>query len=525
MPDPARAARTPADPRPAGEGQPAAPLTGRHDPAAWLPLLDQPLLPPGTLFADLLRLEYEARAHALNGALGGSDPHGLSARLLRVDPGPAGDLHGTAGPHLHRAHLHALTAPHPAALARALRDALGAPPELPDSLEAPETSVQELPDRGPRSTLRLPRLLWQATHPVHTAPVPPDPASPDPASPDPVPTPPDPARTLTGTLSALARHAAHPAPLTAPLCTHLLSRVTRHWLNDTGTLHLELLAEKEHAGAPQHALNQLRTTLTGPRRAAALLTLRVARAQHHALRTQQAGLHAARRAALRAAVQAAATLRARGILNRTADARWLTPAELIAALDGTLDPATLRALGQARRHAAHTQPRLPATVPYGAAPDTLTGAALSPGVRDGRLHRWTPGEHVPPGTVALLPGPPAPHHLPALADAAALIVPRSGLHSPVAAHTRRAGQPAVTLPLTAHDTDWLLDGALVRLNGHSGTLTLLRRAGVPDPIPAFDLNLEVPSSTPATGMEDRPTVLSPHVRVLPRPTPFSIDLA
>ncbi|WP_291431586.1 hypothetical protein, partial [Deinococcus sp.] len=116
------------------------------------------------------------------------------------------------------------------------------------------------------------------------------------------------------------------------------------------------------------------------------------------------------------------------------------------------------------------------------------------------------------------------HHLPALADAAALIVPRSGLHSPVAAHARHGARPAITLPLGAYNADWLLDGAIVRLNGHTGTLTLLRRAGIPDPIPSFDLNLGAPLTTPV-GAADQPTVLSPHVRVLPRPAPFSIDLA
>ncbi|MCD0168736.1 hypothetical protein, partial [Deinococcus sp. 23YEL01] len=91
------------------------------------------------------------------------------------------------------------------------------------------------------------------------------------------------------------------------------------------------------------------------------------------------------------------------------------------------------------------------------------------------------------------------------------------------AQARRAGQVAVCLP--EPHPDWLEDGALVRVNGHTGQLTLLRRAGVPDPIPAFDLNLDSPSPTTATGAQERPTVLSPHVRVLPRPTPFSIDLA
>ncbi|GAA5436112.1 hypothetical protein M8445_14280 [Deinococcus aquaticus] len=513
MADPDRAVptpptRPPASGTPAGDGLPA-PADG------WLPMHDQPSLPPGTLFAELLRLEYAARAHALSAALGGSDPHGVSARILRAAPSPvrasaAGSGPGStaqeAGPHLQAAHLRVLTGPHPTALARALRDALGAGPDQPGT-PTPDSG------RGPRSTLRLPRLLWQATRlPAHQA------------APDRL----DPARTLIDALGTLERQAAHPAPLTAPLSTHLLSRVTRHWLNDAGGLHLELLAERDDTGVPRHALNQLRTTLNGPRRAAALLVLRVARAQHSALDAQQSALRAARRAALRAAVGAAAHLRAHGWLDRTADARWLTPADLIAALDGTLDPATLRTLAQARRHAARSQP-LPASVPHvpaphAAGPDTLTGTALSPGVRDGRLHRWTPGERVPPGRVALLPGPPAPHHLPALADAAALIVPRSGLHSPVAAHARHGARPAITLPLTAHDTDWLLDGALVRLNGHTGTLTLLRRAGVPDPIPSFDLNLEAPSLTPPVGAADQPTVLSPHVRVLPRPAPFSIDL-
>ncbi|MFN4252852.1 hypothetical protein, partial [Deinococcus sp.] len=97
------------------------------------------------------------------------------------------------------------------------------------------------------------------------------------------------------------------------------------------------------------------------------------------------------------------------------------------------------------------------------------------------------------------------------------------LHSPLGAQARRAGQVAVSLP--EPHPDWLEDGALVRVNGHTGQLTLLRRAGLPDPIPAFDLNLDSPSPAPATSTEERPTVLSPHVRVLPHPTPFSIDLA
>ena len=250
----------------------------------------------------------------------------------------------------------------------------------------------------------------------------------------------------------------------------------------------------------------------------------MARRQHQALAEYHAALPAARRAALRAAVSAAATLRERGALSRTADARWLTPHELIAALDGTLPRADLHALIHARRAAAPAAHGAPApALSTAATTGTLNAAPLAPGVRDGRLRRWTPGTPVPPGAVLLLDGPPWPHHLPALRAAAALLAPRSTLHSPLSAQARRAGQVAVCLP-EPHPS-WLEDGALVRVNGHTGQLTLLRRAGLPDPIPAFDLNLEVPSATPATGTEDRPTVLSPHVRVLPRPTPFSIDLA
>lgn len=490
---------------------PGPAAVGAADPA-WRPLHDQPSLPPGTLPFALLAHEHAARAQGLSAALGHPDPAGYAARLLRPDS-------QQQGPHLHGPHLDALTAPHPPAVARALREILGAPgtPAGPGSAPAAPRTL--------RTLTRTPRLLWQATRPAAPRVAPPADRLP--------------ADWLTDALNALARAAAHPAPLGAALATALLGQVTRAWLNDPGTLHLELLrgdgptaqgsaAPEPDSGSPvtatpDHALNQLRTTLSGPRRAAALLILRVARRQHQALAEYHAALPAARRAALRAAVSAAATLRERGALSRTADARWLTPHELIAALDGTLPRADLHALIHARRAAAPAAHGAPApALSTAATTGTLNAAPLAPGVRDGRLRRWTPGTSVPPGAVLLLDGPPWPHHLPALSAAAALLAPRSTLHSPLSAQARRAGQVALCLPDLY--PDWLEDGALVRVNGHTGQLTLLRRAGLPDPIPAFDLNLDSPP-TPATGTEDRPTVLSPHVRVLPRPTPFSIDLA
>lgn len=487
---------------------PAGP--GAADPP-WRPLHDQPTLPPGTLPFALLAHEHAARAQGLSAALGHPDPAGYAARLLRPDS-------RQQGAHLHGPHLDALTAPHPPAVARALREILGAPgtPAGPGSAPAAPRTL--------RTLARTPRLLWQATRPAALR-----------ADP---PTDCPPADRLRDALNALARAAAHPAPLGAALATALLGQVTRAWLNDPGTLHLELLRGDGPAtrapvpgdpvtATPDHALNQLRTTLSGPRRAAALLILRVARRQHQALAEYHAALPAARRAALRAAVRAAATLRERGALSRTADARWLTPHELIAALDGTLPRADLHALIHARRAAAptvHGAPARPApSLSTAATTGTLNAAPLAPGVRDGRLRHWTPGTPVPPGAVLLLGSPPWPHHLPALGAAAALLAPLSTLHSPLGAQARRAGQVAVCLP--EPHPDWLEDGALVRVNGHTGQLTLLRRAGVPDPIPAFDLNLDSPSPTTATGAQERPTVLSPHVRVLPRPTPFSIDLA
>ncbi|GAA0500676.1 hypothetical protein [Deinococcus depolymerans] len=478
---------------PAGEGRPAV-----H----WRSLHDQPALPPGTLAFALLAHEHAARAHALHAALGCPDPAGHAARLLRPGPPPH-------GPQLHGPHLDALSAPHPPAIARALREALGDP--------APWTPG---PAGSPRSAARLPRLLrllWQATRPAR------------PAEPAPATTPP--ADRLRRALHALAAAAAHPAPLTAPLATHLLSRITRHWLHDPHTLHLELLRDASRPqDAPRHALTQLRTTLGGPRRAAALLALHLARHQHHALAAQQAALQAARREALRAAVTAAAALRTRGLLTRTADARWLTPHELIAALDGTLPPTDLPALIEARRAARRPQPAPPARphTPPHPAPDTLTAAPLAPGVRDGRLRRWTPGQPVPPGAVLLLPGPPHPAHLNALSGARALIVPRSTLHSPVAAHARHAGLPALSLPAAAQwepDPDWLQEGALVRVNGHTGQLILLRRAGLPDPVPSFDLNLDLnPAPTRPGGPAD-PHAGPAHLRLRTGPAPFSFDLA
>lgn len=495
---------TPAEPACAAPPAPAAAGVARP----WQPLHDQPTLPPGTLPFALLAHEHAARAQALSAALGHPDPARYAARLLRPDA-------RLSGPH-----LHALTAPHPPAVARALHEALGA--------GSPPAEGQG--GRARWAPLRMARLLWRATRSA-SPPVPGPPAAPLPTAALPADGG-SAADLLHGALDALARAAAHPAPLGAALTTALLERVTRQWLDDPATLHLELLGggpapEAAPGGpvtaTPDHALNQLRTTLSGPRRAAALLILRAARRQQRALADHHAALHAARRDALRAAVRAAATLRGRGDLGRTAEARWLTPQELIAALDGTLPPAGLRALIHARR----TTPPAPQTGQPARPADPGTGllgaVPLAPGVRDGRLHRWTPGTPVPPGAVLLLDSPPWPHQLPALASAAALLLARCTLHSPVSVQARRAAQVAVCLPDPG--PDWLEDGALVRVNGHTGQLTLLRRAGLPDPIPAFDLNLDGPPLTPQTGPAARPTAPSPHVRVLPRPTPFSIDLA
>ncbi|GHF28477.1 phosphohistidine swiveling domain-containing protein [Deinococcus metalli] len=421
----------------------AAPAPTRTPPR-WLPLDDHPaaLCP---LELGIVRLSVHGRVRTLLRALNLTDPDGLSTRLLAQREGRL---------FLHAAHLETLTAPLGREQALAFQLALGV---------TPEPDVPAAPPPRPR-----PDFLHQAALGPRAA-VPAVPVGETRATP------------ATRLARAMHRLGDDPDALStynAVLATEALRAVAWHWLDQRGALHLELLCGVDAGSGPGGevagaALQQLQTTLTGARRGAARALVEAARAQHAALRAHQSATRLARRELIRAAVQGAALLTRAGWLNRPADARWLTPAELRDALDGTLDPGTLRGLTQLRRlqhtPAADTPTWTLVDRQYPAVP-------LSPGVRDGQLYAWTPGQTVPDGVIALCSDV-RPWHRPQLSGAAAVVLDHAGPLSAPALHERGLGRPAVGL--RGRRPEWLQDGAVVRVNAHQGTVTLLRRA--PDP--------------------------------------------
>lgn len=448
----------------------------------WLPLLDTPpeLLPP--LAFSLLQAEWHGRAHTLTRALHVPDLRRLSSRLLGQP---------TGRPALHAAHLHALTSPLPPALARAFCTALGVQASIPSD---------ERSNSRPRlSLLRLPVLRKQARMQPFSAPAVPD----------------DPATRLELALTRISSNPSAVSTFNAALCSQLLSSLTRNWLDDRSSLHLELLcglgenADPNAVAAFQTARQHVLTTLSGTRRRVAQTLITEARAQHAALQAHCEAQDQARHDLIRAAVVAAQRLAEQGYLNRVADAKWLTVTELREVLDGLINPAQLKGLTQLRRD-QFTE--LPATTQFRevVAHSVVNGQALAPGVRDGKLALWQSGQIVPDGAVALC-RPVRPYQLQQLRPASALILAHSTEFSRAAAYARAHGIAAISVEQL--NTDWLKDGALVRLNGHQGTLTLLRRAGEPPPhiTPTpFDLDLDN-------------LLESPHVRVIPRQVAFNLE--
>lgn len=458
-----------------------APLETSQSPqpqARWLPLHDAPAGPLAPLHLSLHQLEVHGLARHLVRALHLNDPADLAGRLL----GEHANRLSVHGPHLTH-----LTGSLPPAMARAFAAALGA--TLPDT-PTNETAGNRRPNL---SLLRLPTLRREAQRPHATT----TSASLEPAA------------RLHAALQELASGGQPVSAFNAALTTSLLRSMTRHWLDDQSALHLELLchlrttpegATTGYGPAVQH----VRTTLTGTRRQAALLLIHEAREQHRALLRHRDFQAQARRQVIRATMTAARHLHAHGHLRRTADARWLHPTELCDALDGLLDPRTLQGLAEARRTVLASDAPTTSLLQNAT---TVTGLPLCPGVRDGTLHVQTPGEPVPTGTIVF-----ADHldhwTLPALKGAGALILTGAAQQGRAAQFSREHTLPTITVD---GRIDWLEPGALVRLNAHQGTVTLLRRAGAPPLAPApFDLNL--------TG-----TTVSTHVRVLPRPTPISLD--
>ena len=355
------------------------------------------------------RLSLQGRARALAAALGLPDPDGLSRRLIAQRGGQM---------FIHAGHLAALIAVLPPARACAFQAALGLlsphdPPETPPArprlelLQSPAVMARPVPEHLPRT---------------------------------------DPATRMTRAMQTLADAPGALSTYNAALATEALRGLSWHWLETRSALHLELLGGLGETGGPgtvlaSSALEQVQTTLGGARRGAARALIFEARAQHLALGSHQHDQRAARQGLLRAAVQGGSDLRRSGHLNRTGDVRWLTPTELRDALDGTLDPATLRGLSQLRRlqHVAGF------SVPvWAAVGQQFPALALSPGVRDGLLHLCQPGQTVPEGRIAVC-AELRSWHWPQLQGAAALILDRAGQHSAAALHARALGLPALSL--------------------------------------------------------------------------------
>ncbi|MFC3834508.1 MULTISPECIES: PEP-utilizing enzyme [Deinococcus] len=409
-------------------------------PARWLPLEDHPAaLSP--LDVGIVRVGLEGRVRALLHALHLPDTDSLSTRLLTQQGGRLA---------VHAAHLDTLTAALSAEQILAVHVALGiaadaGPPAVPSARPRPEFIQQAAP--GTRSVAQ-PGVSRPADSPA------------------------------TVLARAIVAHADDLGVLTAynaALVTEALRGVTWHWLEQRSALHLELLCGLDTVGGAgaelaSAAMHQVQSTLSGGRRSAARGLIDAARTQHAALAAHHAAQRQTRRAVIRASVQVASVLSRAGWLNRPADARWLTPTELRDALDGTLDPATLRGLTQLRRF-QHAPP--PPTPTWTLVDRQYSVVPLSPGVRDGELHVWIPGQPVPGGSIVLCEEA-RPWHRAQLAEAAAVILDRAGPLSSAALHERGAGRPAVSL--RGRRPEWLQPGAYVRVNAHQGTVTLLRRA-------------------------------------------------
>ncbi|WP_309570814.1 hypothetical protein [Deinococcus sp.] len=440
----------------------AAPALTRPS-VRWLPLDDHPaaLCP---LELGIVSLTLQGQAHTLLRALNLPDPDDLSTRLLTQQGGRL---------HLHAAHLGALTAPLNREQALAFQMALGV---------TTEPDVPAVPAARPRLDLLHPAAVGSRSPVGPTVRGLPEQAGTV-----------SPATQLSRAMHRLSDDPDTLSAYNAVLATEALRAVSWHWLDQRSALHLELLSGLDSTGGPGSeiaaaALQQLLTTLTGARRNAARSLVEAARTQHTALHVHQTAQRRARRDLIRAAVRAATLLTRAGWLIRPADARWLTPTELRDALDGTLDPGTLRGLTQLRRlqHAPATE------IPTWTLVDRQYAAApLSPGVRDGLLHVWIPGQSVPEGSVALCADV-RPWQWDQLAGAAAVILDRAGTLSPAALHERSLGRPAVGL--RGRRPEWLQQGAFLRMNAHQGTVTLLRRAETPG------LLAELPGPAPSPAL-------------------------
>lgn len=423
-----------------------ATLAPERLPVGWLPLDDLPQTSLCPLELGVARLSLQGRARTLAAALGLPDPDGLSRRLIAQRGGQL---------FVHAHHLAALVAPLPAARACAFQVALGV----------------SRPDELPQVPAGRPRLELLQSPPGGTRPLP---GTAPPA---------DPASRMTRAMQTLADAPGALSTYNAALASEALRGLSWHWLDIRSALHLELLGGLGESGGlgetlASSALAQVQTTLGGARRSAARALIVEARAQHLALHSHLGEQRAARRELLRAAIQGGSELRRGGFLNRSGDVRWLTPTELRDALDGTLDPATLRGLTQLRRLQHVAGFSVPVWTAVG---QQFPALALSPGVRDGLLWLWQPGQPVPEGRIAVC-AELRSWHWPQLQGAAALILDRAGELSAASLHARAAGLPA--LSLRGRRPEWLQDGAFVRLNAHQGTLTLLRRAEVPQGVPS-----------------------------------------
>lgn len=463
--------------------QPTAPPEAAPDPErraapdGWLALLDPPRpgpLPP--LLLGLLRAEVTGRARTLCAALALPDPDGLSGRLL----GQPGGV-----PSLHAAHLLDLTATLPPATRAAFYTALNVTP-LPGD--------QDAALRPPRlDATRAPVLRWK---PRAEAPGMASVAQGAGAQN---------AGQLARALRSLGTGSA--APLGAALTAQWLGAAAYHWLDQPPRLFpLDFLAGLGGPDQPAYPLyatarQQALTTLGEPRRTLLRTLLNETRTQHAALRAHEHAQDDVRRAALRACLRVARDLIRAGWLDRPAQARFLTPTELRDAADGLLDPAELRALAALRRdRAAPVHENLAAPEPSEAAPTALpalwSGTPLAPGVRKGPAHHWTPGQTVPEGAVLIAAAPGgAPLTLtqwPQVRRASALILGAATPNARVAAQAREDALAAVALPDLP--PGWLQDGDLVRVNGHQGSVTLLRRAGDhPEPAPGVPERPTLPS--------------------------------
>lgn len=485
----------------------AAPAPDRPPPG-WWPLDDLPQTSLSPLELGVARLGLQGRARLLAAALSVPDPDGLSRRLI-------GQRQGRM--FVHGGHLEALCAPLTRAQARAFQAALGlpgplGPEEVPD-IPAPRPRLAALPAVAGS----LPGSATRAAAAAHS-----------------------PATRLTHAMQRLSDSPGALSAYNAALASEALRGLCWHWLDTRSALYLELLGglgEEQGPGvaSARAAWQQVETTLSGTRRSAARALVGEARAQHLALQQHLREQRDARRALMRAAVQGAGELRRCGFLNRSADVRWLTPAELRDALDGTLDPATLRGLTQLRRLQHVAGSGVPT---WRAVGQQFQAAALATGVRDGLLQLWRSGVAVPEGRIVLCADL-QPWQWPQLEGAAALLLDRAGEHSPAALHARAIGLPA--LSLRGRRPEWLQEGAFVRLNGHQGTLTLLRRAegtGVePGPPDAGTTELAIsgapaaPSSVrrapglPADGASLTPPGLTPTpLNTAPQGTPPLVPL-